>query len=921
MRLTYWLSAALLISLNISAQEQKEVTIDGIFKNATISQFVNALERSSSYRFYYDPADFDSVKINLNVKAQPVPKILEQAFLSLKNFHFSIDKDNHIFLTKEYPIFTVLPVFLKDTTAATAPASPKQIEKLLSEKQGRNIEYAPQNKLYQIGLKTNQFKKGEVVLSGQVKNTITGEPVANATILVESAQPVITNQLGYYSLSLPNGYHTLKIEKTGMEDATFQVALYAAGTLDLAIAEKVVSLKEVVVSAEKLTNINRVQSGVEKLTIKAIKQVPTVFGETDVLRVVLTLPGVKTVGEASTGFNVRGGSADQNLILFNNSTIYNPAHFFGLFSAFNPDVVKDIELYKSSIPSKYGGRLSSVLDISSFEGNKNNYSGSAGIGLLTSRLKLEGPIQKDKTSFVFGARTTYANWLLNFLPDSYENSRASFYDVNLGVHHRINEKNELNVTGYLSKDRFNLNSDTTYGYSNKNISLKWNHKFNSRLNSATTIGIDRYEYGVSSEANPATAFKLDFDIKQLNVKTDFSYNLNNAHALDFGLSTIRYSLAPGSYKPYGKASLVEPDILSSEQGLESAVYLADRYTISNQFSIIGGIRYSLFNYLGPQKVNIYKEGLPKEEVNLTETKEYKRGAFIKTYGGPEYRLSFRYALSNSFSIKGGYNTLRQYIHMLSNTTAIAPTDIWKLSDANIKPQQGQQVSIGFYKNLKANAIEVSLEFYYKQLKDYLDYKPGATLVMNHSIETEVINTRGKAHGVELMVKKQEGKLNGWISYTYSKTLLKMDDPTIATPVNNGKFYPANYDKPHDLTLIGNYKINKRFSISLNSTYSTGRPITLPIGRYYYGGGERVLYSDRNAYRIPDYFRTDLSMNIEGNHKVKQKTHNSWTIGVYNITGRRNAYSVYYVTENGLINGYKMSIFGSVIPFVNYNIRF
>jgi hypothetical protein len=921
MRLTYWLCAALLISLNVCAQEQKEITIDGVFKNATINQFVHHIERTTHYRFYYNPADFDSVKINLDIKSQPIRKVLEQVILPLKNIHFSIDRENHIFLTKEHPILTTFPDYLKDTTIAPTNSTAKRLEQLLSENKPHDAAYAPQNMLYQIGLKTNEFKDGKAVLSGQLKNIISGEPVANATILVESAQPVITNQSGYYALSLPKGYHTLKVEKAGMEDASFQVALYSDGSLNLRIAEKVVSLKEIVVSAEKLSNINRIQSGVEKLNIKAIKQVPTVLGETDVLRVVLTLPGVKTVGEASTGFNVRGGAADQNLILFNNATIYNPSHFFGLFSAFNPEVVKDIELYKSSIPSKYGGRLSSVLDISSQEGNKNNYSGSAGIGLLTSRFNLSGPIKKDKTSFLFGARSTYANWLLKLLPESYENSKTSFYDINLGLHHRFNEKDELSLTGYLSKDRFNLNSDTTYGYSNKNVSLKWGHVFNNRFNSVSTIGIDRYEYGISSDANPVSAYKMHFDISQLNLKTDFIYSLNNKHALDFGLSSIRYSIAPGSYQPLGKESLVESDRVPSEQGLESAIYIADRYTISNKLSIIGGIRYTLFNYLGPQKVNMYAEGFPKEEVNLVETREYKKGAFIKTYGGPEYRFSFRYALSNSFSIKGGYNSLRQYIHMMSNTTAIAPTDIWKLSDANIKPQHGQQASIGFYKNVKSNAIETSVEFYYKKLRNYLDFKPGATLVMNHTLETEVINTRGKAYGVELMVKKREGKLNGWVSYTYSRTLLKMDDPTIATPINKGRYYPANYDKPHDITLIGNYKINQRFSVSLNSTYSTGRPITLPIGRYYYGGGQRVLYSDRNAYRVPDYFRTDVSMNIEGNHKVKQKTHNSWTIGVYNITARRNAYSVYYVTENGMINGYKMSIFGSAIPFVNYNIRF
>jgi hypothetical protein len=592
-----------------------------------------------------------------------------------------------------------------------------------------------------------------------------------------------------------------------------------------------------------------------------------------------------------------------------------------MFSAFNPDVVKDIELYKSSIPAKYGGRLSSVLDISSREGNKKNFSGTAGVGLLTSRIMLEGPIIKDKTSFILGGRTTYANWLLGALPSQYSNSRGSFNDLDLTVSHQMNTKNSFYVTGYLSNDKFNLNNDTTYGYGNRNLSLKWKHTFSNKLNMAISGGYDHYLYHVTSSANAVDAFKLAFDIRQLNAKSDFTWFLNSKHSIDFGTSTIRYSLRPGSYTPYGKQSLVVGDTIATEQALENAVYLADRYTITPRFSINAGIRYSFYSYLGPHAENIYAPGLPVQEVNQTGTKEYGKGANIRNYQGPDYRLSARYAFTNSFSVKAGYNSQRQYIHMLSNTTSMAPTDIWKLSDPNIKPELGDQVSLGLYKNLHSNTIETSLEVYYKRLKDYLDYRSGATLIMNHHIETDVLNSKGKAYGVELMIKKLTGKLNGWVSYTWSRTLLKTDDPTAGELVNKGQYYPADFDIPQNITIVGNFRVNHRFSLSMNTVYSTGRPITLPIGRYYYGNAQRVLYSDRNAYRVPNYFRTDFSMNIDGNHKVHQLTHNSWTIGVYNLTGRHNPYSVYFITENGYINGYKLSIFGSAIPFVNYNIRF
>jgi hypothetical protein len=367
--------------------------------------------------------------------------------------------------------------------------------------------------------------------------------------------------------------------------------------------------------------------------------------------------------------------------------------------------------------------------------------------------------------------------------------------------------------------------------------------------------------------------------------------------------------------------LVAPNISAAEQALESAVYAGDRYEINKKLSISAGIRFSRFDNMGPASVNVYAQNLPKDDASLIKTDKYEAGKIIKTYQGPEVRVNAKYSIGKNASVKVGYNTLRQYIHMLSNTTAISPTDIWKLSDYNIQPQLGDQVSLGLFKNFGKDSLEASVEVYYKRLKNILDYKSGAQLVLNPHIETDIVNTKGKAYGVELMLKKRAGKLSGWFSYTYSRTLLRMDDENIGPIINKGQYYPANYDKPHDATFVGNYAINHRFSLSLNMTYSTGRPITLPVGRYYYSNSERALYSDRNAFRIPDYFRTDFSMNIDGNHKIHQLTHNFWTIGVYNLTGRKNPYSVYYTSENGVINGYKLSIFGSAIPFINYNIKF
>jgi hypothetical protein len=907
--------------ISAMAQNANKVLVSLDIKNYPVVQFLDALEKQTNYKFYYDSTEFDTLKISISVKELPLMELLKTAF-DTSGLYAAEALHNQIFITKNRIVKTTLPE--TGTEGKATNATIINNNKTVSTQEIKtNLQRATlENKLYIIGDRNINNGQEKATVAGYIKDATTGEPVVGASVLVEKLKTgTSTDQYGYFSISIPKSQLTLNIQSIGMKDTRRQILLYSDGKLNIEMQQQVMTLRNVMVSSQKLSNIKSTQMGVQKIDIKTIKQVPVAFGEADLLRVVLTLPGVKSVGEASTGLNVRGGSADQNLILFNEATIYNPSHFFGLFSAFNPEVVKDVELYKSSIPAKYGGRLSSVLDINSREGNKKKVTGTAGIGLLTARFDVEGPLIKDKSSFIVGGRTTYANWLLKKLPNQYKNSKASFYDLNLNISHEFDKKNMLYITGYMSHDRFNLNSDTFYSYGNKNISVKFKHVFSNKLNALITTGYDRYQYDISSEHNPVNAYKLDFNINQTYLKAHFNYYASSKHTVEFGINSIYYKLNPGRYLPIGKESLVAADTVAAEQALESALYLSNRYNITNKLSVEGGIRYSLFNYLGPQNVNSYAPDLPKTENNITNTSFYSSGKFIKNYGGPEFRLSARYAINDSFSIKAGFNTQRQYLHTLSNTAAMAPTDIRKLSDPNIKPQYGEQVSLGLYKNFKSNTIELSAEVYYKRIKDFLDFKSGAVLVMNNHVETEVINTKGKAYGVELMVKKLTGKLNGWISYTYSRTLLQIDDPLSGENINNGNFYPANYDKPHDITFIGNYRLSHRFSFSLNSTYSTGRPITIPIGTFYYGNASRTLYADRNSFRIPDYFRTDMSINIDGNHKVKQWLHSIWTVGVYNLTGRKNPYSVYFVSENGIVNGYKLSIFGAAIPYINLNIRF
>ena len=902
------------------AQSDSIVKVDIKLQNASIKELVQQIEQQTEFHFYYDSVKMQSAVFNFTSSNSKLVAVLNN-LLKSQNIYFSIDKQHHVFLTKGTELITQIPSEYFSGKQIKNNNLPNETEFEYAENADLQASIIDK-KIYEIGEKTKAGTQQLITIAGNIKDIKTGEPVAGASVYIEKPRiGVTTDQSGYYSITLPRGRHILNIQSLGMRDIKRQIILYSDGKMNIEVTGSIMSLKKVVISSQKMSNVRGAIMGVQKLDIKTVKQVPVVFGEADVLRAVTTLPGVKTVGEASTGLNIRGGAADQNLILFNDATIYNPSHFFGMFSAFNPELINNIELYKSSIPANFGGRLASVLDINSREGNKKEFTGSAGIGLLTSRVNVEGPIVRDKSSFIIGGRSTYSNWLFDRLPDQYKNSKANFYDVNFIANHQINKNNTIYLTTYLSKDQFNLNSDTAYGYSNKNIALKWKHIFNYKQNASFTIGNDQYEYAINSQRLPLSAYQVGFDIQQSYFKAIFNYNYSNKHSFEYGLSTLYYTLHPGTYLPLGNKSLVIKDVVASEHALESALFLTDHYTITSNLKLDAGLRLSAFSSLGAQTINEYPNGFARTEDNILRTVSYGAGKIIKTYGGPEFRLGLRYVIDETLSVKAGYNTQQQFIHSLSNTNAMAPTDIWKLSDPNIKPQTGDQVSLGIYKNLKSNTIETSLEVYYKNINNYLDYKSGAKLVMNHHIETDVIETQGKAYGVEFLVKKIAGKLNGWISYTWSRVLLKANDPLSGEIINHGQYYPSNYDKPHDLTIIANYKFSHRFSISMNSNYSTGRPITLPISVFSYGGSMRTLYADRNAYRIPDYFRTDFSMNIEGNHKVHQLTHNSWSIGVYNLTGRKNPYSIYYVSENGAVNGYKLSIFGNAIPYINLNINF
>lgn len=915
-------SALFFLCFNIVVYSQQTVSIS--IEEQSVYVLFDAIEKQTEYKIYCDPNEMDTIQVSVNA-VQENPVDLLTRVLEKPGFSVSVYL-NAIFVLKSKSLITELSSQIKESEKASPVSSSDTVPGTTSNSLldlNENRRALSEYKLYEIGSPSAKPASGKVSLTGYVLDSKSGEPVPGVFVNVaDSKLTTMTDAYGYYSLHIIPGRHEISIYGGGQKDSKRQILIHSDGRLDIQSIERVHTLKEVTVFADKKNTIKQTTLGIERLQIKDVKNVPTAFGEADILRIVMALPGVKSVGEISSGFNVRGGATDQNLILYNEGTVFNPSHLFGLFSAFNPDVVKDLELYKSSIPSKYGGRISSVLEINSREGNKKEYKGSASLGLLTSRLNFEGPLVKDKSSFILGGRATYSDWILRQLPEKsgYKDGSAGFFDINASVNHKFSERDVLYVNGYFSQDRFRFQKYDYYKYHNANASVKWRHIFNPKFTGVFTTGWDHYDYLTENTENAAAAYSMKFAINQGYGKADLSWYPNNEHTVNFGMNTIYYKLSPGTNEPKGSGSLIAYDRLQDEKALESAFYIGDKWDVNDNLSLDFGIRYSIFNVLGARDYNIYDSQYLPSLSTILETKTDQKG-ILKTYHGPEFRFSARYAFTNDFSVKAGVNSMRQYIHKISNTSIMSPTDTWKLSDMNIKPQKGVQFAAGIYKSFANNTIETSIEGYYKTMSDYLDYRNGAELLMNHNLETDVLNTKGKAYGVEFMVKKTEGKLNGWLSYTYSRTQLKQDDPRITLPVNKGGWYNADFDKPHEIKLISNYKFTHRYSVSFNLEYTTGRPITLPVSKYVFANGEFVYYSDRNAYRVPDYFRTDLAFNIEPSHHLTLLTHSTITLGVYNLTGRKNAHSVYYVSEDGKIKGYKLSIFGTAIPYISYNIKF
>ena len=770
--------------------------------------------------------------------------------------------------------------------------------------------------------------KQKFTISGTISDNNNNETLIGANVsILELKTGVTTNEYGFYSITLPKGNYTLLINYLGFQTIEEKIELLQNTKKSFKLQTIEQQLKEVVVTSnKKTTNIKTPEMSVNKLTMTTIKKMPVVLGETDILKSILLLPGVTNAGEGQSGFNVRGGGADQNLILLDEATIFNSSHVFGFFSVFNPDAIKDLKLYKGGIPARYGGRASSVLDIYQKEGNSNSFHLNGGIGLISSRLLAEGPIVKDKGSFLIGGRTSYAHLFLK-LTDN--NNSASFYDLNAKLNYKLNDNNSLYISSYFGRDFFNINEQFENTYGNSTFNLRWNHLFSDKLFSNVSAIFSDYYYGLTLSS---VGFNWQSSIKNFNLKYDLKYYLNDKIKLDFGLNSIYYQFNPGTIEPIDEKSEINFDQLDKKNAFEPSFYLEAEHQATPKLSFLYGLRLSMFYRLGASTINLYEDNLAvtfNDQLKIYEkgipigTKTYSKNEVITSFSNLEPRFSSSYILDEKSSVKASYNRMVQYLQLISNTASPTPLDIWTPSDQYIQPQIADQVAVGYFRNFSDDKYSLEVESFYKKIKNRIDYIDGADLIANKAIEQVVLNGQLRAYGLELLLRKNTGKLNGWVAYTLSNSEQQTPGRTPnELGINNGNWYKTGFHKLHNLAVTANYSLNPKWVLSGNFILQSGQPVTFPNGQYEYQGIVIPSYSGRNENNLPLYHHLDLSATYTPKPNKIKGWQGEWVFSVYNIYNRKNAASISF-RENRVVGeneAVKLSIFGAV-PSVSYNFKF
>ncbi len=775
---------------------------------------------------------------------------------------------------------------------------------------------------------TTIFSQERFTLSGTITELSSNETLIGVTVAVPSLSTgVITNEYGFYSITLPKGSYEILISSLGYQDIVKQVDLTVNQKLNFQLAEDAQQLEEVVVTedVEKL-NIRKPQMSVNTLSAETIKNIPVILGETDIIKSILLLPGVSNAGEGSSGFNVRGGAADQNLILLDEATIFNSSHLFGFFSVFNPDAIKDVKLYKGGIPSRYGGRLSSVLEIFQKEGNSKNYKVNGGIGAVASRLLVEGPIIKDQAAFLIGGRASYAHL---FLPLFDVDNTAYFYDLNTKLNFKLNEYNNIYMSGYFGRDVFGISDSFVNIYGNAVINFRWNHLFSDKLFSNLSLIYSDYYYGLKLDF---VGFKWNSGIQNFNLKYDFKHYLSNSFQLNYGVNNIYYRFNPGKIEPSDTDSGIIEDQLIQKYANELAVYIGAEQEVTEKLSLQYGLRLSNFVRLGQDELNVYQNNNPVyfdpflqiyKEAEPIDVEKPKRTDQLASFTNLEPRLAMAYTFDPDNSIKASYTRLAQYLHLLSNTSSPTPLDVWTPSGPFIKPQLLDQYALGYFKNIKNGEYSLETEVFYKDIQNRIDYIDGANLIANDAIEQVILSGQARAYGLELLVKKNEGSVQGWLAYTLSKSEQRTPGRTTSEPgINNGAWYNTPYDKTHDVSLYINYKLNQKWSFNSNFVFQTGQPTNYPIGQFEFQNLSVPYYGQRNEQRLPAYHRIDISATLNPKKNKGRKLKSEWVFSIYNLYNRRNAASIGFSRngDTGVNEAVRTSIFG-LVPSATYNIKF
>jgi len=866
-----------------------------------VDRVIDKLEHRYSLQFFYKPEWFENKSFPSSILNLSLPEALEKIETTAEISVITIDS----------VLFVFIPV--------------RPIIKMPAMKESSDVVI--------IGNPNDYGKYAKATFHGKISDGKDGKPLPGASIFIDELKiGANSDKNGDYKLQAPVGEHTVRLSFMGYDESIQKIKLISDGSLNGKLYEKSIRLHEVTVYSERAeSNVTRTQMSIIKLDVKAIKELPLSLGGIDIIKSVTLLPGVQTIGEFGTGFNVRGGSADQNLVLIEDVPIFNLSHMFGLISVINSDGVSDVTLLKAGISAKYGERASSVMDIRMGAGNPDKTTVKGGIGIINSNLYIETPLIDKKLTLLLGARSSYSNWLLHSIPDiDLMNSSAHFYDIDALLSYNLNSNNKISLFTYFSNDRFGFGKTTDYQYSNLLGSLRWKHSFNNRLFFNLTAGLSNYRFQVSESDTTRQweAYRINSALLYRNIKLNFSWLPNENHNLDFGVNTALYNIQPGKLNGLFNETIIQPVRMQSEKGLESALYLTDNITLSPVFALDIGLRYSLYTYLGPDKVYTYKPDISRSPESITDSLTYGNNKPICWYSGLEPRFSIRFTITTSSSLKLSYNRIHQYINLVSNTAVMSPTDVWKLSSPNLKPLTCDHIAVGYFRNFRNNTFETSIELYYKKIANGIDYKNGAQLLLNPYLESDLLNVNGNNYGVELYVKKNNGRLTGWASYTYSRSWQKTNGIFPEDKINDNQSFPSNYDRPNNLILNANYHISKRWRFNGTFTYSTGRPVTLPELKFDYQGYQMLYYSDRNKYRLPDYNRLDVSITLDESLKIRKKWKGSWTFSIINLYGRKNAYSVFYKKEAHMVSNeyrqydtYMLYIIGRPLPMLTYNFTF